>query len=232
MVRTGWRPDRSGVDVLLAHGDFSVFQRSEERVPVPGIPLVAKPSMSGHSPRRLAHGAREWSDTHLSVGLRQGSAGDVNLKEAARELGVHYQTAYKWVRSGDLAAVRIGSRYEVSPAAINQFLANRRTFVDQADPGPDEQRRLTDLHPEDLLEELEAMTCDAIVTIPAVEGFVARRAAQVLGDTCLVAVDNADGSFRHTLIDHPRADRAAFYNAVIGISGASLMEAKGFLGAR
>lgn len=74
------------------------------------------------------------------------------------------------------------------------------------------------------------MTSDPIVTIPAVEGFVARRAVHVLGDTCLVAIDTADHSFRHALIDHPRADRAAFYNAVIGISGTSLMEARGFLG--
>ena len=33
----------------------------------------------------------------------------MNLKEAARRLGVHYQTAYRWVRSGELVAVRIGS---------------------------------------------------------------------------------------------------------------------------
>ena len=156
----------------------------------------------------------------------------MNLKEAARTIGVHYQTAYKWVRSGDLAAVRIGSRYEVSPAAIDQFLANRRTLVEQAEFVSDEHRRITDVPPEDFLEELEAMATDPIVTIPAVEGFVARRAVHVLGDTCLVAIDSPDRSFRHALIDHPRADRAAFYNAVIGISGATLMEERGFLGGR
>ncbi len=155
---------------------------------------------------------------------------DVNLKEAARTIGVHYQTAYKWVRSGDLAAVRIGSRYEVSPAAIDQLLANRRTLIDQADVVPDEVRRATDVHPEDFLEELEAMTADPIVSISAIKGFVARRAVHILGDTCLIAIDNAERTYRHALIDHPRADRAAFYNAVVGISGSTLMAERGFLG--
>jgi glycerate-2-kinase len=32
-----------------------------------------------------------------------GRTPPVNLKQAAARLGVHYQTAYRWVRSGDLA---------------------------------------------------------------------------------------------------------------------------------
>jgi len=55
----------------------------------------------------------------------------MNLKAAAHELGVHYQTAYKWVRSGALTAVRIGGRYEISEAAIQQFeeqVKRNRTF--------------------------------------------------------------------------------------------------------
>lgn len=51
----------------------------------------------------------------------------VELKEAAERLGVHYQTAYRWVRDGSLAAVKIGSSYEVAPAEIERFLALRAT---------------------------------------------------------------------------------------------------------
>ena len=41
----------------------------------------------------------------------------MNLKTAARRLGVHYQTAYRWVRSGQLVAVKVGAGYEISDAA-------------------------------------------------------------------------------------------------------------------
>ena len=49
----------------------------------------------------------------------------MNLKTAARRLGVHYQTAYRWVRSGQLVAVKVGSGYEISEAALDRFLARR-----------------------------------------------------------------------------------------------------------
>ena len=49
----------------------------------------------------------------------------VNLKTAARRLGVHYQTAYRWVRSGQLVAVKVGAGYEISDAALARFEAQR-----------------------------------------------------------------------------------------------------------
>jgi excisionase family DNA binding protein/PAS domain S-box-containing protein len=52
----------------------------------------------------------------------------VNLKQAARRLGVHYQTAYKLVRSGRLAAVAVGGRYEISEAALDRYLAERQAM--------------------------------------------------------------------------------------------------------
>ena len=52
----------------------------------------------------------------------------MNLKQAARHLGVHYQTAYKFVRSGRLAAVCVGARYEISEAAIERYLAERQAM--------------------------------------------------------------------------------------------------------
>jgi excisionase family DNA binding protein len=51
---------------------------------------------------------------------------DLDLHAAAERLGVHYQTAYGWVRSGKLAARLVGGRYAVSVAEVDAF-ARRRT---------------------------------------------------------------------------------------------------------
>ncbi|MGY9023882.1 MAG: helix-turn-helix domain-containing protein, partial [Candidatus Nanopelagicales bacterium] len=47
-------------------------------------------------------------------------AGDerLDLQSAADQLGVHYQTAYRWVRSGRLPAEMVDGRYLVSPAEM------------------------------------------------------------------------------------------------------------------
>ena len=69
----------------------------------------------------------------------------MDLKEAARRLGVHYQTAYRWVREGALAAAKVGQSYVVSADEIARFLTERseplppprttnvRNWADQAD---------------------------------------------------------------------------------------------------
>ena len=51
--------------------------------------------------------------------------GALGLQEVADELGVHYQTAYRWVRSGRLPSALVGGRYEVTPAAVARFAAQR-----------------------------------------------------------------------------------------------------------
>ena len=38
----------------------------------------------------------------------------LRLSDAADELGVHYQTAYRWVRTGRLPARLVNGEYEVS----------------------------------------------------------------------------------------------------------------------
>jgi excisionase family DNA binding protein len=53
----------------------------------------------------------------------------VNLKTAAAKLGVHYQTAYKWIRTGELVAVKVAGGYEVSDDAIEQFRRRRAAMV-------------------------------------------------------------------------------------------------------
>jgi len=45
----------------------------------------------------------------------------IDLQTAADRLGVHYQTAYKWVRSGLLAAERVKGRYLLDPSVVAAF---------------------------------------------------------------------------------------------------------------
>ena len=45
----------------------------------------------------------------------------MDLQTAADQLGVHYQTAYRWVRDGSLRAVKRGSVYEIEEAELARF---------------------------------------------------------------------------------------------------------------
>lgn len=51
--------------------------------------------------------------------------GIVDLRTAADELGVHYQTVYRWVREGSLTAVKRGVVYEVEPEEVDRFRTRR-----------------------------------------------------------------------------------------------------------
>ena len=57
----------------------------------------------------------------------EAAADAVDLTEAAAELGVHYQTAYRWVREGSLRAVKVGKSYRVERRDLERFLAQRRS---------------------------------------------------------------------------------------------------------
>ncbi len=50
----------------------------------------------------------------------------MDLREAAQTLGVHYQTAYAWVREGTLPARKVGRGYEVSDTGVRALAARRR----------------------------------------------------------------------------------------------------------
>ena len=49
----------------------------------------------------------------------------VDLRTAAAELGVHYQTAYRWVRSGQLPATIVAGKYSVSSSDLVEFAQRR-----------------------------------------------------------------------------------------------------------
>ncbi len=52
-------------------------------------------------------------------------AREVELTEAARRLRVHYMTAYRYVRTGQLPAARRGGRWWVTARAISDFRSER-----------------------------------------------------------------------------------------------------------
>jgi excisionase family DNA binding protein len=66
------------------------------------------------------------------------SEAKLDLQTAADELGVHYQTAYRWVRSGRLGAELVGGRYLVSSGDIAELNRDRQT--PKAPPAPRAER--------------------------------------------------------------------------------------------
>ena len=50
----------------------------------------------------------------------------MDLESAASLLGVHYQTAYRWVRTGLLQAVKVGAAYELDPDHVAAVALERR----------------------------------------------------------------------------------------------------------
>ena len=63
----------------------------------------------------------------------------LNLRSAAAELGVHYQTAYGWVRSGRLSADFVEGRYLVGRDDLDNLKLERST---PRSPKPPAIRRL------------------------------------------------------------------------------------------
>jgi len=77
----------------------------------------------------------------------------MNLKQAAASLGVHYMTAYRYVRTGRLKARRVGTEWVVCPEDLRTFCAERQPLgsterglpgpaVDDVDPGANWRDRL------------------------------------------------------------------------------------------
>lgn len=64
-------------------------------------------------------------DDRVDEAASTGSS--LDLRTAADELGVHYQTAYRWVRSGRLAARRVRGKYVVDHADLAEFERERAT---------------------------------------------------------------------------------------------------------
>jgi excisionase family DNA binding protein len=74
---------------------------------------------------------------HRADGPSVGPGGDrlLTLHEAADVLNVHYMTAYRWVRRGELLAFKTGGRLRVRASDVDRFLADRRVDVAVATDG-------------------------------------------------------------------------------------------------
>ncbi len=140
----------------------------------------------------------------------------MNLKTAALRLGVHYQTAYRWVRSGQLVAVKVGAGYEISDAAVARLQAQRAATermpegpVAAAPRAPDPASNLgAALHVLDLM--VDAVTLDST----AVAERAARLVAEHLGDTAFV--------YRMSPADVMRAVYAAHRDPVSEVAASTL----------
>lgn len=60
----------------------------------------------------------------------------VELRAAAAELGVHYQTIYRWVRNGRLPATMVAGKYHVGRVDLEEFAAQRAKPTPVSAPSP------------------------------------------------------------------------------------------------
>jgi len=76
----------------------------------------------------------------------------LTLQEAAGRLKVHYMTAYRWVRKGELPALKAGGRLRVRSEDLDRFLTERE--IDVARPSTMARRTNWAVHVERLTELL------------------------------------------------------------------------------
>lgn len=95
------------------------------------------------------------------------SGGSLGLQDAADRLGVHYQTAYGWVRDGSLPATKVRGRYQVRIADLDRFAAER------ARPEPPRPRAMRDP---------DRTAAKAFEQVVAGDEFALRRDMQRLAD--------------------------------------------------
>jgi excisionase family DNA binding protein len=137
----------------------------------------------------------------------------MNLKTAASRLAVHYQTAYKLVRSGALPAVKIGGTYEISEAALERYRAERASLRAGADAV-----RATTTTPErdreSAIAEVLAVAQSSTTSARAVLGTIAVAAAECVGDVCVVRT-RTDNGFRHVAFHDRDPKRRAALSAIV-----------------
>jgi len=130
----------------------------------------------------------------------------MNLKQAARRLGVHYQTAYRWVRAGQLAALRVGSTYDISEQAIEKFMNEREAERSAPIEAPTEARSPANCRSE-LARAANDAYCAMVLSPTAVFEVVSDGLARVLGGLAMLQVVGCDGALETRAIHHNDAQR-------------------------
>jgi excisionase family DNA binding protein len=136
----------------------------------------------------------------------------VNLKTAARRLGVHYQTAYRWVRSGQLVAVKVGAGYEISDAALARFQAQRAAIERVPDATPPRQNGRTE--PGAALKVLRDMVECVSVDARALQQRAAECVAHAIGDAVAVFVIDGE-ALVPVAFHHANPQRAVVMGAML-----------------
>ena len=77
----------------------------------------------------------------------------ITLQEAAERLSVHYMTAYRWVRRGELPAFKTGGRLRIRVEDLEQFVAERAVDVAMKS-GDDDRHTDWDRHVDRLVDAL------------------------------------------------------------------------------
>jgi excisionase family DNA binding protein len=70
---------------------------------------------------------------------------ELNLKQTAAQLGVHYMTAYRYIRTGRLLARKVGTGWVIDPADLQQFSTSPKNIeLSEQEPsaGADWKERL------------------------------------------------------------------------------------------
>jgi excisionase family DNA binding protein len=136
------------------------------------------------------------------------------LKQAARRLGIHYQTAYKLVRSGRLPAVCVGARYEISDAAIETYLAQRQAM--RRAPARARAKAVSDNGTGPFVSALEALDAVAGSSTTVME-LVADALVEQLGDLAVARALSHDGRwFLPAVVRHADPARRATVAATVG----------------
>ncbi len=126
----------------------------------------------------------------------------MNLKAAARRLGLHYQTAYRLVRAGDLIAIKAGSGYEISEAAIDRYLAGRQaieaaTAAELAQTAVVAPRHndVSTTTSESVIDDLAAMLAITTLSTRPVFDLVTHHLAESIGDFAVLRLLSEDRSW-------------------------------------
>lgn len=146
----------------------------------------------------------------------------MNLKTAARRLGVHYQTAYKWVRSGELIAVKVGLSYEISEAALERFVAEReaqKRVPEAALARPLARKSSAPLGPdarEQTLAELDEMLPYVTVDARVVFDRIVARATETIGDSVVLRLLSEDRRWAEPVaFGHPEPALHVIMGAIV-----------------
>jgi len=116
----------------------------------------------------------------------------VNLKAAARRLGLHYQTAYRLVRSGELIAIKVGAGYEISDAAIDRYLAGRHAVAVTAAAELERAGTRSIRSMGSITDELTTLMSTTTLSTRPVLDLVTRHLAETIGDFAVVRLLSED----------------------------------------